>query len=76
MKFFNLTFLAFLLWSVTALSDTASTPRSEAKESAKKERKKKVEICQECGKPEPECECHESTEKSKADKKASKSKND
>lgn len=35
-----------------------STDTSQAATILKKNRKKKVEMCSECGKPESECECH------------------
>jgi hypothetical protein len=39
---------------------TSSDPAANAKTIEKKSgRKKKVEMCAECGRPESECECHD-----------------
>ncbi|MBI2521878.1 MAG: hypothetical protein HYV97_15790 [Bdellovibrio sp.] len=43
----------------TAKTDSQTV--SKEKPIEKKARRKKVEICSKCGKPEPECECHEGT---------------
>lgn len=42
----------------------ATTSPQETKMTPKKsDRKKKVEMCAECGKPESECECHDAKKK-------------
>lgn len=67
--------IATLFLSVSAFAEgkketTTSTPKTEnvvdsiVKES-KKTRKKKVEICGECGKAEDHCECDHSKEENK-----------
>ena len=64
MKLLALTLAAALMVGGTAF---AEENKSSATENAvqtmtgkeKKSRKKKVEMCAECGKPESECECHE-----------------
>ena len=69
------------LFAVVALSassmtwaQTPANPEQKA-ESAKTEkksfRKKKLQMCSECGKPEPECECAHAKESKKDDNKAS-----
>lgn len=40
------------------LKSSKEQPAQTLTEGAKKSRKKKVEMCAECGKPESECECH------------------
>lgn len=59
-------FLSFCLLfsSLTVVAETSSKqpqPKEEGVEtlvkSAKKDRKKKVEMCHECGKPEEKCDC-------------------
>lgn len=57
--------LANFTW---AQGEKAQTPKNEnvvqkITSETKKTRKKKVEMCSECGKPEPECECHGHGEK-------------
>lgn len=51
-----------------------STPAPTAQEQTvlpqgKKSRKKKVEMCGECGKPESACECHDKKDEKKEEKK-------
>lgn len=54
---------ALMLLSLSAFAQTKpAKPKSEGAvetmvKQAKKERKKKVEMCHECGKPEEQCDC-------------------
>lgn len=48
---------------------SSQTPEKGAvTEITKKTRKKKVEMCAECGKPESECECHKDEKKKEVKK--------
>jgi hypothetical protein len=53
--------LSFFVFSGNVFADgalkQAMDKKEENKTSKKKSRRKKVQMCQECGKPEPECEC-------------------
>ncbi len=42
----------------TTPAPKAQEPVEAIVKEAKKDRKKKVEMCHECGKPEVECDCH------------------
>ena len=48
---------------VFAEDPKSSNEVKNAAEVVKKTRKKRVEMCPECGKPEAECECHKDTKK-------------
>lgn len=48
---------------------TSSDPAKMTSTVEKKSRKKKVEMCSECGKPESECECHDEKKDKKAEDK-------
>ena len=50
-----------LIFSVNSFAENELNKIIEKKEpnqsTAKKSRKKKIQMCHECGRPEPECEC-------------------
>lgn len=66
-----ITTLAFVGGSQSwAEAPAAASPKAnEAKTERKSGRKKKVQICAECGKPEPECECPHAKEGKKEETK-------
>ncbi len=55
----TLTLLLILSLSSFAQTELSEIIKKEDKNSSvnQKRRRKKVEMCQECGRPEPECEC-------------------
>ena len=68
--------IAFMVLSSSAWADESKTSTSAPKEeksvesivkSEKKERRKKVEMCHDCGKPESECDCKGEEHKPKKD---------
>lgn len=73
----SLLIVTALLFSTGVMAEEVktSTPAATSQEKTvlpkeKKSRKKKVEMCGECGKPESECECHgEKKDASKEEKK-------
>ena len=64
----NLAILAMVAALITTQSSWSEESKTQSPKNenvvqkitneAKKSRKKKVEMCAECGKPESECECH------------------
>lgn len=63
MKILTITFAALFMLSTFALTEEpkTSSPENAVKVltgTEKKSRKKKIEMCAECGKPESECECN------------------
>lgn len=70
-----MTFAAALMVSGTSFAEETKTSTTDTAVQAitgkeKKSRKKKVEMCAECGKPESECECHDKDGKKVEGKKA------
>lgn len=61
--------------STPAKQSPVDTVKSITNPEIKKDRRKKVEMCAECGKPESECECKGHKDEEKEDKKADKKKN-
>lgn len=51
--------LSFVGLKAQADEKANSAEAAIAKEEGKRSRRKKVEMCQECGKPEHDCECHD-----------------
>lgn len=60
--------------STTATQSPIETVKNITNPETKKDRRKKVEMCAECGKPESECECKDHKDQEKEEKKADKKK--
>lgn len=77
MKSITASLLATLIFGTAALAQDG-VPKSDnkvaspASDITKKSRKKKVEMCSECGKPESECDCHDKDSGKPGTKKAEK----
>lgn len=71
----------FLLFSMSAFAQNeTSKPKTEGSvetmvNKAKKDRKKKVEMCHDCGKPEVNCDCPEEVRKKEQDAKKAQQQN-